>query len=98
MTIPSKTKIEELKYRIRCILWEKNFIKDLNRDITENLVSPPYRDEYLGRDGKPLDPLYLRTITKMFSSMLLNFVMDKVIDAVIDAQEELKLRNPHQER
>ncbi len=84
-----------LEHRRRLIkeeLWSRDFTRDLNNHLTEFVVSPPNYDEYIGKDYKPLEPRFLRTISKMFSAMLINFCIDKVIDAVIEADAAINER------
>lgn len=82
------------KEKINRYLWERDFSRDLESKMIEGLVSTTHVNEYLGRDLKVTEVGYLRSMVKMFVSILINYYMDKIIDAVIDAQEEITaLRN-----
>ena len=89
--------MNELEYRKRIIkeeLWRRDFIKELNRSLTEFIISPPNYDEYVGKSKENLyKPNILHAVSKMFSAMIINYCIDKVIDAVIEADERLI---PHQ--
>lgn len=78
------------KEKIKTILWRDNAIQELDKSIIEGVVAPAHYDEYLGKNIKPLEPAYLRTIAKMFSALLVNLFLDKVIDLVIAADDEIK--------
>lgn len=77
------------KDKIMRILWERDHTRELEQEILTGLISPSNIKEYLGRNGRLLEPNYLRAISKMFCALLLNRFMEKVIDMILEASDEL---------
>jgi hypothetical protein len=80
-------KKEIRRYKIKRILWENYYTRELEKEMIEGLVSPSNFDEYIGRNRTIPENSFLRAITKMIVALLLNRFMDKCIDMVIEAYE-----------
>jgi hypothetical protein len=78
---------KEYRERIKRFLWERNFVREAEKALVENMVSATNRKEYLGENF--LEPAYLRIMVKLFCAMLLNKFFDETINGVLDVIEEL---------